>query len=110
MKITRQKPGPVQYQHTHYGLLNFAYGTSPFLRMAELVFAFNNELVKKNHARLSFIMPLIYDQKQAKIIFSAQFVNTMPFVVRDLTIIKIPFMMSSNFKIGGIEDEDIDTD
>jgi len=29
--------------------------------------------------------------------------------VRDLQIIKIPFMMSSNFKTGGIEDEDINT-
>jgi hypothetical protein len=29
--------------------------------------------------------------------------------VRDLQIIKIPFMMSSNFKTGGIEDEDIGT-
>jgi hypothetical protein len=28
---------------------------------------------------------------------------------RDLQIIKIPFMMSSNFKTGGIEDEDIGT-
>jgi hypothetical protein len=26
-----------------------------------------------------------------------------------LQIIKIPFMMSSDFKTGGIEDEDIDT-
>jgi hypothetical protein len=29
--------------------------------------------------------------------------------LRDLQIIKIPFMMSSNFKTGGIEDEDIGT-
>jgi hypothetical protein len=29
--------------------------------------------------------------------------------LRDLIFIKIPFMMSSNFKTGGIEDEDIDT-
>jgi hypothetical protein len=29
--------------------------------------------------------------------------------LRDLIIIKIPFMMSSDFKTGGIEDEDIDT-
>jgi hypothetical protein len=29
--------------------------------------------------------------------------------LRDLQIIKIPFMMSSNFKTGGIEDEDINT-
>ena len=30
-------------------------------------------------------------------------------VLRGLQNIKIPFMMSSDFKIGGIEDEDIDT-
>jgi hypothetical protein len=30
--------------------------------------------------------------------------------LRDLINIKIPFIMSSNFKSGGIEDEDIDTD
>jgi hypothetical protein len=29
--------------------------------------------------------------------------------LRGLIIIKIPFMMSSDFKTGGIEDEDIDT-
>jgi hypothetical protein len=38
-----------------------------------------------------------------------QAVNTLAEMVRDLQIIKIPFMMSSNFKTGGIEDEDINT-
>jgi hypothetical protein len=35
--------------------------------------------------------------------------SELPVYLRDLQIIKIPFMMSSNFKTGGIEDEDINT-
>ncbi|MDO8724181.1 MAG: hypothetical protein Q7J31_18425, partial [Syntrophales bacterium] len=41
--------------------------------------------------------------------FFKDFFKSLTIHLRDLIIIKIPFMMSSNFKIGGIEDEDIDT-
>jgi hypothetical protein len=46
---------------------NFAYGTGPYLRTTELAIAFNTELEKRGVARLQIIVPLVYGEKQKKI-------------------------------------------
>jgi hypothetical protein len=50
-----------------YIVTNFAYGTGPYVRTAELAIAFNNELEKRGHARMSVIVPLVYGEKQKRI-------------------------------------------
>lgn len=46
---------------------NFAYGTGPYLRTTELALAFNDELEKRGKERLGIIVPLVYGEKQKKI-------------------------------------------
>lgn len=46
---------------------NFAYGTGPYLRTTELAIAFNNELEKAGQGRFQIIVPLVYGEKQKKI-------------------------------------------
>lgn len=49
------------------GVLNFAYGTGPYLRTAELAIAFNDELQRRGRARMAFIVPWLYGAKQKRI-------------------------------------------
>lgn len=46
---------------------NFAYGTGPYLRTTELALAVNNEMEKRGHARFGIIVPLVYGEKQKRI-------------------------------------------
>lgn len=46
---------------------NFAYGTGPYLRTTELAIAFNEELEKRGHDRFRIIVPLVYGNKQKRI-------------------------------------------
>jgi hypothetical protein len=59
--------------------------------------------------RLSIEMTHTRRQKDGKRARKKVF-RSMKKLIRDLINTKIPFIMSSNFKSGGIEDEDIDTD
>ena len=70
----------------------------------------NEFLPKENDIRLEHVRPRarLYSGIERKIYESVETDNDRA-IVRDLQIIKIPFMMSSNFKTGGIEDEDIGT-
>ena len=46
---------------------NFAYGTGPYLRTTELALAFDDELEKRGRKRLGILVPLVYGEKQKKI-------------------------------------------
>lgn len=46
---------------------NFAYGTGPYIRTTELARAFNDELERRGHERLGIIVPLVYGEKQQKV-------------------------------------------
>ena len=46
---------------------NFAYGNGPYLRTTELALAFNRELEKSGHSRMKIIVPLVYGDKQKRI-------------------------------------------
>lgn len=50
-----------------YLVTNFAYGTGPYLRTTELAIAFNNELQKRGQERIPAIVPLVYGDKQKRI-------------------------------------------
>ena len=50
-----------------YLVTNFAYGTGPYLRTTELALDFNKELEKRGGERLGIIVPLIYGEKQKRI-------------------------------------------
>lgn len=46
---------------------NFAYGTGPYLRTTELALAFNDELERRGKERLGIIVPLVYGEKQKRV-------------------------------------------
>ena len=50
-----------------YIVTNFAYGTGPYLRTTELAIAFNDELEARGKARMPVIVPLVYGDKQKRI-------------------------------------------
>lgn len=50
-----------------FGVTNFAYGTGPYLRTTELAIAFNDSLVARGKKRIPFIIPLVYGEKQKRI-------------------------------------------
>lgn len=50
-----------------YIVTNFAYGTGPYLRTTELALAFNDGLEKHGRERLGIIVPLVYGERQKKI-------------------------------------------
>ena len=50
-----------------FGVTNFAYGTGPYLRTTELVIAFNDALESRGKKRISFVIPLVYGEKQKRI-------------------------------------------
>ncbi len=50
-----------------YIVTNFAYGTGPYQRMIHLALAFNDELESRGKKRLGIIVPLIYGEKQKKV-------------------------------------------
>ena len=50
-----------------YLVTNFAYGIGPYLRTTELAIAFNDELEKYGKSRLGIVVPLVYGEKQKKI-------------------------------------------
>lgn len=49
------------------GVTNFAYGTGPYLRTTELLIAFNDTLEARGKRRIPFIVPLVYGEKQKRI-------------------------------------------
>lgn len=49
------------------GVTNFAYGTGPYLRTTELLIAFNDVLEARGRVRIPFIIPLVYGEKQKRI-------------------------------------------
>ncbi|OHA42099.1 MAG: hypothetical protein A3H68_03280 [Candidatus Taylorbacteria bacterium RIFCSPLOWO2_02_FULL_46_40] len=49
-------------------VLNFAYGTGPYLRCLDLALAFNQELQVRGRERLGIIVPWVYGEKQKSII------------------------------------------
>ncbi|HEY4495943.1 MAG TPA: hypothetical protein VJC04_01105 [Candidatus Paceibacterota bacterium] len=53
--------------YKNYVVLNFAYGTGPYLRTTDLAIAFNNELEKCGQSRLGIIVPWVYGDKQKKV-------------------------------------------
>lgn len=50
-----------------FGVTNFAYGTGPYLRTTELLIAFNDALEASGKSRIPFIIPLVYGEKQKRI-------------------------------------------
>lgn len=50
-----------------FAVLNFAYGTGPYLMATKLALAFNDELEKAGQSRLKIIVPWVYGEKQKKI-------------------------------------------
>ena len=50
-----------------YIVTNFAYGTGPYLRTTELAIAFNDELEARGKSRMPVIVPLVYGDKQKRI-------------------------------------------
>ena len=50
-----------------YLVTNFAYGTGPYLRTTDLAIAFNNEFLKRTGERFGIIVPLVYGEKQRRI-------------------------------------------
>lgn len=52
-----------------YLVTNFAYGTGPYLRTTELALAFNDYLEARGHERLRIIVPLVYGEKQRRVMF-----------------------------------------
>ena len=50
-----------------YIVTNIAYGTGPYLRITELCIAFNEALIQRGEKPLPFIVPLIYGEKQRKV-------------------------------------------
>lgn len=52
---------------SRYCVTNFAYGTGPYLRTTELALAFNDELEKRGHPRLGIIVPLVYGERQRRV-------------------------------------------
>jgi len=51
----------------NYIVTNFAYGTGPYLRTTELAIAVNNFLEQHGHDRCRIIVPLVYGDKQKRI-------------------------------------------
>lgn len=58
-----------------YIVTNFAYGTGPYLRTTELALAFNDELERRGKERLGVIVPLVYGEKQKRIMLEEFFSN-----------------------------------
>ena len=56
---------PLEYKN--YAVLNFAYGTGPYLRTTDLAIAFNAELERRGQPRLGIIVPWVYGDKQKKV-------------------------------------------
>ena len=54
-------------EYKNYIVLNFAYGTGPYLRTTDLAIAFNKELAQRGQARLGIIVPWVYGDKQKKV-------------------------------------------
>ena len=50
-----------------YIVTNFAYGTGPYLRTTELAIAVNNRLQRLGKERLGIIVPLVYGEKQIRV-------------------------------------------
>ncbi len=50
-----------------YIITNFAYGTGSYLRTAELALAMNDELEMLGKERLGIVVPLVYGEKQKKV-------------------------------------------
>jgi len=50
-----------------YIVTNIAYGTGPYVRITELCIAFNEELKKRSVEPLPFIVPLVYGDKQRRV-------------------------------------------
>ena len=50
-----------------YAILNFAYGTGPYLRTGELALALNAAREARGYARLGIIVPWVYGEKQRRI-------------------------------------------
>lgn len=50
-----------------YLITNFAYGTGPYIRTTELAIAFNDELVRRGVERMPVIIPLVYGDKQKRV-------------------------------------------
>ena len=53
--------------YSNFIVTNFVYGTGPYLRTTELALAVNDELEKVGKKRLGIIVPLVYGEKQKKI-------------------------------------------
>lgn len=51
----------------HYIVTNFAYGTGPYLRTTELAIAVNNRLSDLGKERLGIIVPLVYGERQRRV-------------------------------------------
>ncbi|MBI2637656.1 MAG: hypothetical protein HYW88_02030 [Candidatus Sungbacteria bacterium] len=49
------------------GITNFAYGTGPYLRTTELLIAFNDVLESRGKKRISFVIPLVYGDRQKQV-------------------------------------------
>ncbi len=49
------------------GVTNFAYGTGPYLRTTELLIAFNDALELRGKKRISFVVPLVYGDRQKQV-------------------------------------------
>ncbi len=48
-------------------VVNFAYGTGPYLRTTDLAIAFNGELEKRGHPRMGIIVPWLYGERQREV-------------------------------------------
>jgi len=50
-----------------YIVTNFAYGTGPYLRTADLAVAFNDEIERQGESRFGVIVPWIYGERQRRV-------------------------------------------
>jgi hypothetical protein len=50
-----------------YIVANIAYGTGPYIRITELCIAFNDALERAGRARMPFIVPLVYGERQRSV-------------------------------------------
>lgn len=68
---------------------NIAYGTGPYVRVTELCIAFNDELEARGRARMPFIVPLVYGDRQRTVMreeFSAHDVAHPGEILLDATL------------------------
>ena len=79
---------------------NFAYGTGPYLRTVDLAIAFNEELEKAGHARMDILVPLVYAERQRRVMEEAFGAHDRKYPGEILLDSKLGALLNSVFYIG----------